>query len=156
MKEDKYTKRLAKNQVYAIVHMRDIRKNLLPKFIKLCMETPCLCPFQGHKNGRPKTTEWGRSAWRTPKNVYVGGYLAAGNGAQRLWKDQNLFAVAPVKSHTHYSQSCNYFFPYCRMTALHSIHVNKPKETTLWDCKGRKQSSSHVLTLNWRLLSSSP
>ena len=52
MKEDKYTKRLAKNQVYAIVHMRDIRKNVLPKFIKLCMETPCLCPFQGHKYGR--------------------------------------------------------------------------------------------------------
>ena len=48
MKEDKYTKSLAKNQVYAIVHMQDIRKNVLPKFIKLCMETPCLCPFQGH------------------------------------------------------------------------------------------------------------
>ena len=44
MKEDKYTKSLAKNQVYAIVHMRDIRKNVLPKFIKLCMKTPCLCP----------------------------------------------------------------------------------------------------------------
>ena len=44
MKEDKYTKSLAKNQIYAIVHMRDIRKNVLPKFIKLCMETPRLCP----------------------------------------------------------------------------------------------------------------
>ena len=43
MKEDKYTKSHAKNQVYAIVHIRDIRKNVLPKFIKLCMETPCLC-----------------------------------------------------------------------------------------------------------------
>ena len=59
MKEDKYTKRLAKNQVYAIVvvHMREIRNNILPKFIKLCMETPCLCPFQGHKYGRRKPTE---------------------------------------------------------------------------------------------------
>ena len=56
MKEDKYTKSLAKNQVYAIVHMRDIWKNILPKFIKLCMETPCLCPFQGHKYGRRKPT----------------------------------------------------------------------------------------------------
>ena len=46
MKEDKYTKRLAKNQVYAIVHMRDIRKNVLPKFIKLYMETIGLCPFR--------------------------------------------------------------------------------------------------------------
>ena len=41
MKEDKYTKRLAKNQVCAIFQMRDIRKNDLPKFIKLCVETPC-------------------------------------------------------------------------------------------------------------------
>ena len=57
MKEDKYTKSLAKNRVYAIVHMRDIRENVLPKFIKLCMETPCLCPFQGHKYGRRKPTE---------------------------------------------------------------------------------------------------
>ena len=57
MKEDKYTKSLAKNQVYAIVHMRDIRKNVLPKFIKLCMETLHLCPFQGHKYGRRKPTE---------------------------------------------------------------------------------------------------
>ena len=30
MKEDKYTKSLAKNQVYAIVHLRDIQKNVLP------------------------------------------------------------------------------------------------------------------------------
>ena len=41
MKEDKYLKSLAKSQVYAIVHVRDIRKNVLPKFTKLCMEMPC-------------------------------------------------------------------------------------------------------------------
>ena len=57
IKEDKYAKGLAKNQVCAIFHMRDIRKNVLPKFIKLCMETPCLCPFQGHKYGCRKPTE---------------------------------------------------------------------------------------------------
>ena len=57
MKEDKYTKSLAKNQVYAIVHMRGIWKNVLPRFIKLCMEMPCLCPFQRHKYGRQKRTE---------------------------------------------------------------------------------------------------
>ena len=38
MKEDKYTKRLVKNQVCAIFQMWDILKNDLPKFIKLCME----------------------------------------------------------------------------------------------------------------------
>jgi len=33
IKEAKYTKSLAKNQVCAIFQMRDIRKNVLPKFI---------------------------------------------------------------------------------------------------------------------------
>ena len=33
MKEDKYAKSLAKTQVFAIFHMRDIRKNVLPKFV---------------------------------------------------------------------------------------------------------------------------
>ena len=42
MKKDKYTKSLAKNQVCQIFQMRDIGKNGLPKFIKLCMETPTL------------------------------------------------------------------------------------------------------------------
>ena len=39
------TKRLAKNQVCAIFHMRDIRKNV-PKSV----ETPCWCPLEGHKS----------------------------------------------------------------------------------------------------------
>ena len=57
MKEDKRTKRLAKNQVFGMIHMRDFRKNVLLKFIKLCMETPYLCPFEGHKYGRRKPAE---------------------------------------------------------------------------------------------------
>ena len=48
IKEDIYTKSLTKNQVCAIFHMQDIRKNVLCKFIKLCMETPCWFPFEGH------------------------------------------------------------------------------------------------------------
>ena len=42
MKEDKFTKSLAKSQVCAIFHVRDVR-NVLPKFIKLCIETPSVC-----------------------------------------------------------------------------------------------------------------
>ena len=37
MKGDKYTKILDKNQVCAIFHLRDIRKNVLPNFMKFCM-----------------------------------------------------------------------------------------------------------------------
>ena len=55
--EDKYAKGLARNQVCAIFNIRDIGKNVLPKFMKLCMETPCLCPFEGHKYGRWKPTK---------------------------------------------------------------------------------------------------
>ena len=57
IKKDKYTKTLAKNQVCEIFQMRDIGKNGLPKFIKLCMETPCWCPFQEHQYGRRIPTE---------------------------------------------------------------------------------------------------
>jgi len=35
IKEDKYTKSLAKNQVCAIFHTQNVRKNVLFKFIKL-------------------------------------------------------------------------------------------------------------------------
>ena len=41
MKGGKYTKTLAKIWVEGIIRIRDIRGNVLPKFIKLCMETPC-------------------------------------------------------------------------------------------------------------------
>ena len=47
MKEKKYTKSLAKNQVCAILYMQDIRENVLTKCAKLCMKTPSWCPFEG-------------------------------------------------------------------------------------------------------------
>ena len=57
MKEDKYTKSLAKNQVCVIFDMQDTRENVLPEFIKLCMEMPYWCPFEGRKYGGQKPTE---------------------------------------------------------------------------------------------------
>ena len=32
---------------------RKIFGETLPKFIELCMETPCWCPSEGHKHGCP-------------------------------------------------------------------------------------------------------
>ena len=84
MKEDKYTKSLAKTQVYAIVHMRDIRKNVLPKFIRLCMETPCLCPFQRHKYGRRKTTG---------TSVFEFSYLCVNSSLEKLIKIKVIFIL---------------------------------------------------------------
>ena len=86
MKEDKYTKSLAKNQVYAIVHMRDIRKNVLPKFIRPCMETPCLCPFQGRKYiyGRRETTE---------TSVFEFSYLCVNSLLEELIKIKAIFIL---------------------------------------------------------------
>ena len=41
MRGANYTKTLAKIWVEGIICMRDIRGNVLPKFIELSMETPC-------------------------------------------------------------------------------------------------------------------
>ena len=35
----------------------DIRANVLLKFIRLCVETPYLCPSEGHKYGGRKLTK---------------------------------------------------------------------------------------------------
>ena len=43
MKGGKYAKTLAKIQVRGIFRIRHIRRNVLPKFIEICMETPCGC-----------------------------------------------------------------------------------------------------------------
>ena len=47
----------AKNQVSAVFHSRAIRRSVSPKFIALCMGTPCLCPSEGHKYGRRDVTK---------------------------------------------------------------------------------------------------
>ena len=57
MKEDKYTKSLAKNQVSAIIHIRDIRENVLPKFIRFVWRRHVGVPLRGTKYGRRKPTE---------------------------------------------------------------------------------------------------
>ena len=48
---------LAKNQVSAVFHSRTIRRSVLPKFRELCMESPCLCPSEGHKHGGRDVTK---------------------------------------------------------------------------------------------------
>ena len=48
---------LAKNQASAVFHSRAIRRSVSPKLREVCMETPCLCPSEGHKYGGRKPTE---------------------------------------------------------------------------------------------------
>ena len=55
--DDWYINNLAKNQVSAVFHSRVICRSVSPKFIELCMETPCLYPSEGHKHGGRKVTE---------------------------------------------------------------------------------------------------
>ena len=45
--KDEYTKNLAMNQVCTIFRLQDIRKTVSLKFLKLSVETPCWCPFEG-------------------------------------------------------------------------------------------------------------
>ena len=56
----------------------------LPKFIKLCMETPCLCLFQGHKYGRPKPTE---------TSVFEFSYLWVNSSFEELIKIKAMFIL---------------------------------------------------------------
>ena len=85
MKEDEYTRSLAKNQVCAIFHMRDIRKNVLPQFIRLSIETPFWCPFEGHKYyGQRKPTE---------TSAFEFSYLCVNFSLQELIKSKVIFIL---------------------------------------------------------------
>ena len=55
--EDKQINHLSKSQVCAAHHLRVICRNFPRKFIKLSMETPYLCPSEGHKHGRRDVRE---------------------------------------------------------------------------------------------------
>ena len=57
MKGGKYTKTLAKIQVRRIFRIRDIRRNVLPKFIEIRMETPCCCPIVWAPTWRTETSK---------------------------------------------------------------------------------------------------
>ena len=48
---------LAKFQVTAIFLMQNMRRNFLPKFIEVCMETPAGAYPDGHQHGSRKPTE---------------------------------------------------------------------------------------------------
>ena len=55
--DDGHINNLAKTQLPAVFHSRVICRTVSPKFVELCMETPCLCPSEGHKHGGRKVTE---------------------------------------------------------------------------------------------------
>ena len=77
MKEDKYTKTLAKNQVSAIIHIRDIRNNVLPKFIRFAWRRHVGVPLRGTKYGRRIPTE---------TSVFVFSYLCVNSSFEELKK----------------------------------------------------------------------
>ena len=54
MIDDCYINNLAKNQVSAVFHLHVLHRSESTKFIELCIETPCLCPSEGHKHGGRK------------------------------------------------------------------------------------------------------
>ncbi|RMX52673.1 hypothetical protein pdam_00004249 [Pocillopora damicornis] len=55
-KEARYVKTLAKIQVTAIFLTEDMRRNVFPKFIEICMEPPCWCPPRWAPTWRPETS----------------------------------------------------------------------------------------------------
>ena len=69
--DDWYINNIAKNQVFAVFHSQVICKSVSPKFREFCMETPCLCPSEGHKYGSCKVTETSVTelCYRNKKNI---------------------------------------------------------------------------------------
>ena len=57
MKGGKYAKTLAKIQIRGIFRIRDIQRKVLPKFIEICMETPCWSSSDELQHGGRKPTE---------------------------------------------------------------------------------------------------
>ena len=48
-KEGKYAKTLTNIQVTAFFLIEHMRRNFLPRFIEICIETPCWCPSSGYQ-----------------------------------------------------------------------------------------------------------
>ena len=55
MKGGKYAKTIAKIQVRGIFRIRDIQRNVLPKFIEIWIETPCWYPSAWAPTWRTET-----------------------------------------------------------------------------------------------------
>ena len=72
MKEGKYAKILAKIQVWAIFHVRDIRRNGSPKFIRLCIETSsCWCLDRGTKMMNQESLFWNQEFWALESEIQL-------------------------------------------------------------------------------------
>ena len=113
-------KSLAKNQVCAIIIIRDIRKKVLPKFIRLCMETPCWCPFEGHKYGRRKPRE---------TSGFEFSYLCVNSSLEDLMKIKLIFDLRKGMCRWHnLKKICNVFnsqkgFPGPQLQSLRTADV---------------------------------
>ena len=50
MKDDRYINNLAKNPVSVVFDLPVTRRSISTKFIELCIETPCVYRWEGHKH----------------------------------------------------------------------------------------------------------
>ena len=55
MKGGKYTKTLTMTQVRIIFRIREIVRNVLPKLIEICMDSPCWCMADGKEKLKQTT-----------------------------------------------------------------------------------------------------
>ena len=68
MMDDCNINKLVQNQVSAVFDSRGIHRSVSPKFRGLCMESPCLCPSEGHEHGGRDTTKTSVVERRNPSS----------------------------------------------------------------------------------------
>ena len=83
MKEDKYSKSLAKNQVYAVVHMRDIRS--FTQIYKAFYGDAMFVSLSGAQIWPPEPTE--------PRSVFEFSYLCMNSSLEELIKIKVIFIL---------------------------------------------------------------
>ena len=120
IKEDEYSNSLAKIQVCAMFRAGDIRRNVLLKFIRLCMETPCLRPSEGHKYGGRKLTK-----------TYVMEFCYKGRGLINIYMSTYSH---PRTVQIAKSPRISHFFNLCDSILGHQFNILSRKSLEIQPC----------------------
>ena len=129
MKGGKYTKTLAKIWVEGVIRIRDIRGNVLPKFIELCMETPCRSSSGWAQTWRTETNRK-RRLWK-PKQWRLNRILLAKVVLSRYFWPTRAIDSEPIQARGIIGKYSIVLLD--RLCQHHLIQLNATAPTPWWD-----------------------